>query len=219
MPIFGSTYLKGSVKPLFGLLPGVSHFKLWFYKGSTDTFIRFLSKLIDAHRKGLNQQPSQNPYIQQMSSGNFDRKAFVDPDDPSVICIWNYVVYWSWGDSLGVSGEHTRVPHVSQSAVQHHHPLQPDAAASVREGAVLERADVVADGVGVDAALLCSLLQDYWVVDTLGARCDLLPPHEEVVGAGEVRVVGAGHRVERSRLLRVSVQHVEVRVVFLANYD
>jgi hypothetical protein len=87
MPIFGSTYLKGSVKPLFGLLPGNSHFKLWFYKGSTDTFIRFLSKLIDAHRKGINQQPQQNPYIQQMSSGNFDRKAFVDPDDPSVVCI------------------------------------------------------------------------------------------------------------------------------------
>ncbi len=43
MPIFGSTYLKGSVRPLFGLLPGDSHFKLWFYQGKSDAFIRFLS--------------------------------------------------------------------------------------------------------------------------------------------------------------------------------
>jgi hypothetical protein len=89
MPIFGNTYLKGSVRPLFGLLPGDSHFKLWFYNGKTDTFIRFLSKVIDTHKKMEHQNPvsGQNPYIQQISTGGFDKKALVDPDDPSVVYI------------------------------------------------------------------------------------------------------------------------------------
>jgi len=87
MPIFGNHYLKGSVRPLFGLLPGDSHFKLWFYNGNSNTFIRILSRMIEIQRKGQYQQPAQNPYIQQFTSGNFDRKAFVDPDDPTVVYI------------------------------------------------------------------------------------------------------------------------------------
>lgn len=87
MPIFGSTYLKGSARPLFGLLPGDTHFKLWFYNGNSNTFIKILSRVIDLLRSNRNQPPAQNPYIQQMVSGNFDRKAFVDPDDPTVLYI------------------------------------------------------------------------------------------------------------------------------------
>jgi hypothetical protein len=32
-PIFGSNYLEGDVKPLHNLLPGETHFKLWFKSG------------------------------------------------------------------------------------------------------------------------------------------------------------------------------------------
>lgn len=32
-PIFGANYLKGKAKPLYGLLPGDSEFKLWFMAG------------------------------------------------------------------------------------------------------------------------------------------------------------------------------------------
>lgn len=78
MPIFGNTYLKGSVKPLFGLLPGNSHFKLWFYNGKTHTFIKFLSRVIELQRK-QQIQTAVHPNLQQMAMGNYDRKAFVDP--------------------------------------------------------------------------------------------------------------------------------------------
>ena len=45
-PIFGATYLYGSSLPYQNLLPGKSHFKLWFKNGGCDTFIRLLDKLI-----------------------------------------------------------------------------------------------------------------------------------------------------------------------------
>lgn len=86
MPIFGNTYLKGSVKPLFGLLPGNSHFKLWFYNGKTHTFIKFLSRVIELQRK-QQIQTAVHPNLQQMAMGNYDRKAFVDPEDPTFVYI------------------------------------------------------------------------------------------------------------------------------------
>ena len=38
-PIFGSNYLKGQVKPLYNLLPGVTEFKLWFMSGGVAKFL------------------------------------------------------------------------------------------------------------------------------------------------------------------------------------
>ena len=88
MPIFGSTYLEGSVKPLMNLLPGDSHFKLWFYNGSTDTFIKFLS-YINEHYKKIGEKYTENEQIRGLSTGNFNYKAFIDPEDPSVVYVAN----------------------------------------------------------------------------------------------------------------------------------
>jgi hypothetical protein len=78
MPIFGSTSFQGSVKPLFNLLPGDSHFKMWFKKGKCDTFIQYLSRLLDDFKKfGMQQQQSQ--FVADLRSGNFNHKAMIDP--------------------------------------------------------------------------------------------------------------------------------------------
>ncbi len=53
---------------------------------------------------------------------------------------------------------------------------------------------------------------------SLGSRSDFFSSHEEVVGTGEVVVVGARHRVERAGCFRVSVKEIQVSSVFLTNY-
>ncbi len=86
--MFGSTYLKGSCYPFQNLLPGNCHFKLWFMNGGCDTFIKLLSNLIKETRqyKGDRQAYTQNSNMyNDIRTGNFNFKAFVDPNDPSKV--------------------------------------------------------------------------------------------------------------------------------------
>lgn len=88
MPIFGSTYLKGSTPPNQNLLPGNCHFKLWFKNGGCDTFIRLLSNLIKEVRKynrNMEVFTQSSGMYNDMRNGNFNHQAFVDPNDPSQI--------------------------------------------------------------------------------------------------------------------------------------
>lgn len=85
----------------------------------------------------------------------------------------------------------------------------------MRVGSVLEGLEVFSDGLGVDALGDRPLLEQHGVVDSLCAGQDLLAPHEEVVGAGEVGVVLTQHGVEGTRGDRVPVEHVEVGVVLV----
>lgn len=80
---------------------------------------------------------------------------------------------------------------------------------------VLEGVDVVPDRLYVDATLSRSLFEQGGVVDTLSPAEDLLATHEEVVTVGVVGVITTRHRVEGTCVLRVSVQHVEIRIVHL----
>ena len=89
-PIFGSTYLMGSTAPYQNLLPGHCHFKLWFKNGGCDTFINNLSKILKEVRKHNNNIQSfiQNSGLyNDLRNGNFQNKAFVDPNDPSKIFV------------------------------------------------------------------------------------------------------------------------------------
>ena len=74
------------MRPQLNLLPGNSHFKLWFYNGSTDTFIRCLS-FLNEHYKKSGEKYSENEQVRNFANGNFNYKAFVDPEDPSVVYV------------------------------------------------------------------------------------------------------------------------------------
>ena len=69
------------------MLPGNSHFKLYFKNGGCDTFIKILSKLINEVRKALNQHVvyEQSQFFNDMNVGNVNFNAYSDPNDPSVI--------------------------------------------------------------------------------------------------------------------------------------
>lgn len=104
-----------------------------------------------------------------------------------------------------------------QVAVELNDAFEAKSGTSVGRCAILKRVDVVLDGLNCDAALLSSLLQQDGVVNTLCTRGDLLASHEEVVGVGEARIMRIEHRVERSRVYRVPIQHVEVCVVLFTH--
>jgi hypothetical protein len=83
-PIFGANYISGICKPLFNLLPGDIKFKIWFMEGGCGTFVPTFLNMIASLRKNNNQGIDQK-FINSISSGNFAKTAFVDPNDPSVI--------------------------------------------------------------------------------------------------------------------------------------
>ena len=55
-------------------------------------------------------------------------------------------------------------------------------------------------------------------MDTLGSTSDLFSSHEEIIGVSVSGVLRVKHGVERTSTLRVSVEHVEVSVVFLSDH-
>ena len=102
-PIFGSNYLSGNdsiiilsqntkiylgtVKPIYGLLPGDTTFKLWFTSGGCQTFLNCFCRVVDQIRKGGRGGPDKR-FIDQVRLGQFaGQKGFVDPNDPSVIYV------------------------------------------------------------------------------------------------------------------------------------
>ena len=87
-----------------------------------------------------------------------------------------------------VAREHRRLADVGEAEEEHHDALEPDAAAGVGEGAVLERVDVRLDRREVDGRLhrRGARQQHLRVVDPLGARGDLLAADEDIVPAERV---------------------------------
>lgn len=82
-PIFGSNYLRGMCKPLFNLLPGNIKYKIWF-TGGIGTFVpTYMSFLESIKRNGF--KGPEAKLFNSVVSGDFAKKAFIDPNDPSVI--------------------------------------------------------------------------------------------------------------------------------------
>ena len=125
---------------------------------------------------------------------------------------------WSRGDTSGVTGEQTGVTDVLQVTEQHHHSLHSDTSSSMGVGSEFKAVDIVSKGGRVKSLGFGSLLHQLWVVDSLGSWQDLLSSHEEIVGAGEIGVIFTEHGVEGSGWDGISVQHVEVGIVFLFDW-
>ena len=86
-------------------------------------------------------------------------------------------------EPLRIAREHAALADIVEAEEEHHDALEPDAAAGVGEGAVLERVDVRLDRREVDGRLhrRGAREQHLRVVDPLGARGDLLAADEDVV--------------------------------------
>ncbi|CAK69442.1 unnamed protein product (macronuclear) [Paramecium tetraurelia] len=86
-PIFGSNYLEGNVDPLYNLLPGKTHFKLWFKAGGCDKFLRILVNVLTQIRKqrGSGQRVPDARMMENFAISQ--SQAFIDPNDPSVIYV------------------------------------------------------------------------------------------------------------------------------------
>ena len=125
----------------------------------------------------------------------------------------------SGSNSLRVTREQRWVTDVLEAAVKHHNSFKTESTSTVRIGTVFHGLEVVVDGLGVNSLLNCSLFQENWVVNTLSTWQDFLTSHEEVIRAGKSGVILTEHSVERSGVDRVSVQHVEVSVIFNSHYD
>jgi hypothetical protein len=82
-------------------------------------------------------------------------------------------------------------------------------------GTVLEGVNVVLDGVDWDFKMLGSLDEHLWDVDSLSSRSDLLTSHEEIVRVGVVGVSWVQHCIEWTGIGWVSIEHVEISLVFL----
>jgi WW domain-binding protein 2 len=77
------------VKPLYSLLPGDSHFKLWFTSGGCNTFLKLFCYVLDQVRKqsALRRGPDQ-AFLDSVRLGQLGQNvAFVDPNDPTVIYV------------------------------------------------------------------------------------------------------------------------------------
>jgi len=88
-PIFGSNYLSGSTTPIGTMLPGNSHFKIYFCNGGAGKFLHSFHAILDASRQARKQGSMNVAFNQQLSSGQFMSKniAYVDPNDPSVVYV------------------------------------------------------------------------------------------------------------------------------------
>lgn len=69
------------------MLPGNSHFKLYFKNGGCDAFIKILSMLIKEIRSVMNQHVvyEQSQFFNDVNMGKVNFNAYSDPNDPSVI--------------------------------------------------------------------------------------------------------------------------------------
>jgi len=83
---------------------------------------------------------------------------------------------------------------------------------------VFEALNVVSNGIRSDPASNRPLLKHFRIVNPLSATEDFLAPHEEIVGASVPRVILAKSCVEGTGTDGVSVEHIEVSVIFFADY-
>lgn len=83
-PFFGANYIDGTVRPLMNILPGNSDFKFWLMEGGCNTFVHNFLSLVKGIRKNKNKGPDQN-LINSINNGTYNKTAYLDPNDPSVI--------------------------------------------------------------------------------------------------------------------------------------
>lgn len=90
-PVFGSNYYTGEVRPLNGLLPGSSNFKLWFSKGNYNKFLKVLGSILEDVRKFGSPSPG---FMASINDGSFFKfKVFFDQEDPSIVYALNPCSY------------------------------------------------------------------------------------------------------------------------------
>jgi len=85
-PFFGSNYLELTVKPLYGLLPGITTMKIWFKKGKGNKMYKAFKRVVNEAKtrrySGDEILPSQKKSVVKA-----DSKAFVDPRDPMLLYV------------------------------------------------------------------------------------------------------------------------------------
>jgi len=120
-------------------------------------------------------------------------------------------------DTLGISREHAGIANISQIAEQHDHTFQADTTSTVRVRTVAEAFDVIFNSHWVNAAFHGTFLQHLRIMDSLSTRGDFFTTHEEVIRTSEIRVIRGRHGVERTGVLGITMQEIEVRVVFFTD--
>ena len=118
-------------------------------------------------------------------------------------------------ESHGVSREHRGLTDVLKTAEEFHDALETEACTGMGGSTVLERIDVVLDGLDGDALGRGSLGEHDRVVHSLSSRGDLLSTHEEIVRVAVVRIVWVQHGVEGSDGGGVSIEHVEIGIMLI----
>lgn len=85
-PIFGSNYLKFDCLPLYNLLPGRCHIKLWFTEGGCDKFLKIFSYVDKQIGEEIKSGRMSNRLGTSYNSGQFSQQfGYQDPSDPTVI--------------------------------------------------------------------------------------------------------------------------------------
>lgn len=87
----------------------------------------------------------------------------------------------------------------------------------MRIGTVTESINIILNSVNINSAFLSSLGQKRWFMDSLSARSDFFSSHEKIEGTSEVTIVRGRHGVERSSVLRISIEEIEIGVVFFSH--
>ena len=118
-------------------------------------------------------------------------------------------------NSLWISWEQRGLSDIVQVAIELHDSLETEASATMCRCTILEGVNVVLDRGHWYAEVFGTLGQHFWFVNTLSTTSDLLAPHEEVIRVGIIRVVWIQHSVKWSGSSWITVEHVEISVVFL----
>ena len=81
-PIFGANYIHGKCKPLLNSLPGDINFKIWLMNGGCGTFAPAYLKMVASCKRNKGRGAEQSVVNSYQGGG---KKAYIDPNDPSVI--------------------------------------------------------------------------------------------------------------------------------------
>lgn len=88
-PIFGANYMRGTVQPMYGLIPGPAKYKFWFMNGGCAKFLRAYHVIVDRLRAEMARHTYTQTFVPKFTSGNFQEQfvAFADANDPSVLYV------------------------------------------------------------------------------------------------------------------------------------
>lgn len=88
-PIFGANYMRGTVQPMYGLIPGPAKYKFWFMNGGCSKFLKAYHHIVNKLRAEMAKKTYNQTFVPQFASGNFQEQfvAFADANDPSVLYV------------------------------------------------------------------------------------------------------------------------------------